>query len=68
MLINLEAQAGDSITECCEAAQRVANILLVTVQFNFNGVKCFCHPGGTAKGLENKWELAMDKRMSFASN
>lgn len=47
----LEIEAGRSIQDAANEAQRLANMTDTTVMFDFNGVECHAVPGGCAKAL-----------------
>lgn len=52
--IKLEFIAGDSIESAFEEAIRIASILDVWCEFNFNGVICFASKSGDIKkGVES---------------
>ena len=43
--LKLEFLAGEDINHACREAIRIANLLRVTVDFDFNGVKVMAKPG-----------------------
>lgn len=52
--IKLEFNPGDSIEEAFSEAIRIATILNVWVEFNFNGVTCITNSKGNIdKGIES---------------
>lgn len=49
--ITIEISAGTSIERACEDAHRVANRLGINCEFDFNSVRCFAVPQGSAELL-----------------
>lgn len=49
--ITMDCTAGTSIDTMAADAQRVADLLGITVDFKFNDVHCVASPGGSAESL-----------------
>lgn len=49
--VTLDCTAGTSIDTMAADAQRVADLLGITVEFKFNDVHCVASPGGSAERL-----------------
>lgn len=72
--LTIDCTAGTSIDTMAADAQRIADLLGVSVDFNFNDVHCVAAPGGSAGLLSaeqqrqqsRKLERPMDRR--FASS
>ena len=47
--IKIELSPGTSIEDAYTEAIRLANLLNVFIDFDFNGVYCISHPGGDPK-------------------
>lgn len=72
-ILPLEFLAGTSIEQAAEDAQKVANLLRVGVQFEFNGVTCVAAPGEDYLRLVKNWTAELERgtvfgRRRFASN
>ncbi|OYW50759.1 MAG: hypothetical protein B7Y36_18645 [Novosphingobium sp. 28-62-57] len=52
--ILIEPAPGADISCVSEDAQRIADLLKITVDFPFNGVKCRAVPGGSATQLADR--------------
>ena len=53
--LKLEFAAGEDIGNACCEAIRIANLLRVTVDFDFNGVKVMAKPGACPQELADEW-------------
>ena len=66
--LHLEFMGGDHIENACREAIRIANLLLVTVNFDFNGVKVMAKPGACPQELADAWhfEITSTKPIKIA--
>lgn len=60
-ILSIEFEAGDDITVASIIAQRVANILGLSVKFDFNGVTCVASPGGSSEALSERYSLEVGR-------
>lgn len=58
-LLNIEFHAGEEIGNACREAIRIANMLRVTVVFQFNGVTVMAKPGACWIELSELWARAL---------
>lgn len=63
--LTLEITPGCSIERACEDAQRVANMLHIDVEFDFNGVRCLARPQGYAELLAERQQAEQDRKPRF---
>lgn len=61
--ITLEISAGCSIERAAEDAIRVANMLGIDVDFDFNGVRCFASPQGNASLLAERQQEQQSRKV-----
>ncbi len=54
-ILRIEVKPGSDIANCATEATQLANRLLVTVVFTFNGVHCMACPGDLPESLENEF-------------
>lgn len=54
--LNLEAVPGSEITETAQEALRLANMLQLTVWFDFNGAKCGIQPNASVDEFVKKFQ------------
>lgn len=54
--LKLEFMAGEDIDNACREAIRIANLLRVTVDFDFNGVMVMAKPGASPLELADDWK------------
>ena len=66
--LKLEFMAGGDIDNACLEAVRIANMLRVTVDFDFNGVKVMAMPDVCPKELAELWavEIGSKKQIKIA--
>ena len=66
--LKIELLAGSDIESSCREAIRIANMLRVVVDFDFNGVKVMAKPGACPKELAEAWahELGAAKQIKIA--
>lgn len=57
--LKLEFLAGEDINHACREAIRIANLLRVTVDFDFNGVKVMAKPGACPQELADEWSSVL---------
>lgn len=57
--LKLEFAAGEDIDNACCEAIRIANLLRVTVDFDFNGVKVMAKPGACPQELSDEWSSVL---------
>ena len=57
--LTIKFSPGDSIEDAFEESIRIARILWVLVEFDFNGVKCWGHPNGNAQTGVINYDKAM---------
>jgi hypothetical protein len=62
LYLKVEAQPGCSITNAIKDAIRIADILVVTVEFDFNSVKCLINPHADAAVAEARWNDALSSK------
>lgn len=67
MKLHIEPTPGDSIHECAERAQNIADCFAVKVQFRFNGSDCLAVPGGRSDWLPTNFERRRENGL-VASN
>ena len=60
--LKLEFLAGTDIDSACLEAARIANLLRVTVDFDFNGVKVMAKPDVCPKELAEVWAVEMGSK------
>lgn len=60
--LNLEAVPGSEITETAQEALRLANMLQLTVWFDFNGAKCGIQPNASVDEFVKRFKSAAFKR------
>lgn len=73
--LTIDCTAGTSIENMCADAQRIADLLGISVDFKFNDVHCVAPPGGSASLLADrqqhqharKLERPMDHRFASSS-
>lgn len=53
--MSIDLLAGTSIATACSEAQRIADMLRVSIKFRFNGVECAAVPGGNPVLLAERW-------------
>lgn len=54
--LNMESVPGSEITETAQEALRLANMLQLTVWFDFNGVKCGIQPNASVEEFVKKFK------------
>lgn len=64
LILPLIVPAGAAITEACEQAQHIADILSCHVEFGFNGVKCVAVPGGCAAHLADQQQVEQSRKLA----
>ena len=64
VFIKLECTAGTSIESASVDAQRVADMLGIAVEFNFNDVHCYVVPGGSAVALAEEQQKQQARKLS----
>ena len=64
--IKIEYGAGCSLESCFKDAIRLATLLNVTVDFDFNGVSCFGVPNGDIQKGIKEFESVFGKRYKLA--
>lgn len=57
--LKLEFMVGEDIDNACCEAIRIANLLRVTVDFDFNGVKVMAKPGACPQELADEWSSVL---------
>jgi len=62
LYLKVEAQPGATISDTMEDAIRIADILGVTVEFDFNSVKCLINPHADAQIAEARWNDALSSK------
>lgn len=65
MNIKLEPRGGENIYGCFDTAIRVANILNMTVEFEFNSVCCMVSPNGQKETFLKAWEKAVISKSQY---
>ncbi|MDE1997980.1 MAG: hypothetical protein KGI52_03520 [Burkholderiales bacterium] len=63
--LKIEFLAGEDIDNACREAVRLANILRVTVDFDFNGVKVMAKPDVDPKELAELWSVEMKSKRQY---
>lgn len=63
--IKLDFMAGEAIECACTEAIRIANMLHVTADFDFNGVHVMAKPGACPKELADAWHTALVSKHSI---
>ena len=70
--IEYHPHGGSEISKTCADAQRIADLLGVTVEFRFNDVLCMAVPGGDAVLLAERQQAEQSsgkaRDMRFASS
>jgi len=56
--LTLEVDPGCKVAEACTVAQRIANVAVTPVEFQFNSVLCVAVPGGDAELLAERQQEA----------
>lgn len=64
MILQLEETAGAHIDRSSEAAQRIADLLGITVEFSFNAVQCMAAPGGSAEQLAKRYDEEVGRKLT----
>lgn len=62
--LKIECVAGEAIADCCRAAQYIADQLRITVEFQFNSVKCLASPGGDGDLLAERYTSEAQRKPS----
>ena len=62
--IKIEISAGTSIDKASGDAQRIANLLGIGCEFEFNGVTCLAVVGGSAQVL-SEWQQSEQSRKAL---
>lgn len=60
--IKVEYNCGDSILNCFTESKRLATLLNVWVEFNFNEVTCLIHNQGNIEYAVLEYKLQLDKK------
>ncbi len=60
--LKIEFLAGEDIDNACREAVRISNLLNVTVDFDFNGVKVMAKPDVCPKELAELWNVEMGSK------
>jgi hypothetical protein len=55
LYLKVEAQPGCSIQSALKDTAYIAKLLNVTVEFDFNGVKCLINPNADVELAEARW-------------
>lgn len=62
--ITIEIAPGASIESACVDAQRVADLLGIDCQFQFNGVRCLAVPHGLSQVLAEAQQAEQARRLA----
>lgn len=63
LYLKVEAQPGSSIQHVLKDAAYISDLLKVTVEFSFNGVKCLINPNADVELAEARWnDMLLSKR------
>lgn len=64
--ITLDCTGGSDIRHVSADAQRIADLLGVSVDFRFNDVHCVAAPGGSAEALADRQQAEQARKLSLA--
>jgi hypothetical protein len=62
--IELHPHAGSDIVKVSADAQRIADLLGITIEFRFNDVLCMASPGGDAAALAERQQAEQARKLS----
>ncbi len=65
LIFSIDAMPGDLIDQTCVDMQVLADKINVVVRADFNGVKLYAKPGGSAAKLLANWKAAFSSKSDF---
>lgn len=66
--IEMDVLGGAQIDATAQAAQRIADLLGISVTFSFNDVKCCAAPGGSADTLSERQQQEQARKLQHPSD
>jgi hypothetical protein len=66
--LTLDTVLGNDIVDCCNKAVEIANLLGISVRFNFNGVVCYAKPFTSPDRLVDAYHEALKLKKSMATS
>jgi len=65
LYLKVEAQPGSTIQNALKDALHIADLLLTTVEFDFNGVTCLIKPNADIELAEARWNDMLGSKREY---